>query len=161
MGQEVRGGRKVDEGIGERNFLLPAAWDLLRGSPSPVLHPPGFLPVLTLSPFHPHLFAVQSCDPFAHAEADVLYDCGVGCTENNYASAKRDATPSRWKDLRGWDPYNGADKVTTNIFALYNLVRLHAFFMSRIFRGFRVKKKHAAKIYVHLSGNGSLPMYSI
>lgn len=47
-----------------------------------------------LTSSHPHPFAVQSCDPFAHAEADVLYDCGVGCTGNNYASVKRDATPA-------------------------------------------------------------------
>ncbi|KYN38139.1 hypothetical protein ALC56_07469 [Trachymyrmex septentrionalis] len=29
--------------------------------------------------------------------------------------------PPRWKDLRGRDPYNRADKVAANISALYNL----------------------------------------
>lgn len=96
MGQEVRGRRKADKGIGERNFLLPAARDLLRGPPSSLSHPPWLSTVpRPLASSFPHPFArVQSGDPFAHAEADVLYDCGVGCTGNNYASVKRDATPA-------------------------------------------------------------------
>lgn len=55
---------------------------------------PGFLP---FSPSHlripTHSRYKAASTPFAHAEADVLYDCGVGCTGNNYA-VKRDTTPA-------------------------------------------------------------------
>jgi len=47
--KRFEGGRKADERIGERNFLLPAARDILRGPSSSLSHPSGFLP---FSPSH-------------------------------------------------------------------------------------------------------------
>lgn len=139
MGQEVRGERKADKGIGERNFLLPAARDLLRGPPSFLSHLPGFLP------FSPSHFLVPTHSRYKTATPSrmlrLTFYTTAGLVALEIIMPALSATPPlRWKDLRGWDPYNGADKVTTNISTLYNLVRLCAFFMSRIFKDFRVKK---------------------
>lgn len=95
IGQEIQGGGEgVQSGRGNWRKKFFTACGTRPSRISAVLISPYWSTILTLSPPHPHLFAVQSCDPFAHAEADVLYDCGVGCTGNNYASVKRDAIPA-------------------------------------------------------------------
>jgi len=121
------GGCKADEGIGERNFLLPAARDILRFEDR--------RPYLTLLVYHSHPLTSSSL-PIRGTKLRppsrmlrLTFYMTAGLVALKIIMPALSATPPpRWKDLRERererererDPYK-ADKVAANISALYNL----------------------------------------
>lgn len=132
MGQEVRGGEAQDRRGNWRKKFFTACGTRQPSRTSVVLIPPFWLStIFTLSLLIPTHSRYKAATPSRMLRLTFYTTAGLVALEI-IMPALSATPPPRWKDLRGWDPYNGADKVTTNISALYNLVHLRAFFMSDI-----------------------------